>query len=540
MKRDDILPKGGYSALPKATLREAILKPAAKLVLMSLIDRLGENEVAWPSTATIAEDTGLSERGVEKCLERLTELGFISPAGKYYRHTKWEVISTQSTESKAHTVRLQSAQSAPSSIDTENSKAHTVRPQSAQSAPSERTEFGFKRTECGAIERPKELPQGTTEGTTEARAALRGSGNPSPSFGASLVTSDAGGIPTAANPKALDPQKTSDREPTQTANPKALDAQKTSEAQKTFDTQSATEQKPTSTPAAPTDYGRDDAWQEIEVSFINAEFEDDDFGEFDDAPVFIYAPSDQPAADRPETPAPPDVEPASQPATVVAPVAVADAAKQPATAGRAKSARQKPKPSKASDKLDDAERKKICESFESIEQYLLFGKTAVLTPDADQTPTQFNWRVNTVTPGEFTEAATNASAWTIPQLAGFFWFRVSICRKERGLEHSLPNWGRLLGEIRNLQQRIGGNWRAMKYISCLTHLFDLHCVMSGSIGEHFALNETMINNSIIRNRVEFYLQQSKDQQQAHFDQYAEKMIERKRRYPGRKKIEADE
>ena len=51
--------------------------PAAKLVLLAIADHQGERG-AWPSEATLARVTGMSERSVRRKVVELVELGELS------------------------------------------------------------------------------------------------------------------------------------------------------------------------------------------------------------------------------------------------------------------------------------------------------------------------------------------------------------------------------------------------------------------------------------------------------------------------------
>jgi len=53
------------------------LSPAARCLLRSLIDYLGESEVCWPSVATLASECGLSNRHVRRILRELELTGWI-------------------------------------------------------------------------------------------------------------------------------------------------------------------------------------------------------------------------------------------------------------------------------------------------------------------------------------------------------------------------------------------------------------------------------------------------------------------------------
>lgn len=68
-----------YARLPRPVLRAKTLTPAAKLVFQALHSYAwGEKEEAWPSIKRLASDTGLSDRGVQKALKQLEEVGLIT------------------------------------------------------------------------------------------------------------------------------------------------------------------------------------------------------------------------------------------------------------------------------------------------------------------------------------------------------------------------------------------------------------------------------------------------------------------------------
>ena len=50
----------------------------AKLVLLNLMERLGQNANAWPSQDTIGQDVDLARQTVNECLKELAGIGFIS------------------------------------------------------------------------------------------------------------------------------------------------------------------------------------------------------------------------------------------------------------------------------------------------------------------------------------------------------------------------------------------------------------------------------------------------------------------------------
>jgi predicted transcriptional regulator len=76
--RNDILKPGGYASVPHCVLESSMLEPSDKLVYQILLDHLGNNNIAWPSQATVARRMALSIRGVRRSVARLIEVGLIS------------------------------------------------------------------------------------------------------------------------------------------------------------------------------------------------------------------------------------------------------------------------------------------------------------------------------------------------------------------------------------------------------------------------------------------------------------------------------
>jgi hypothetical protein len=123
VKRDDLLPKGDYAALPLAVLAMRKLSPGAKLVYAALLRRLGDGRVeVWPGANTLQRETGLSRRGVQKALGRLLTGGLVSwrsrgsPDGtNLYEFTDWrrKCASAQNAPLLAHKMRGGSARNAP-------------------------------------------------------------------------------------------------------------------------------------------------------------------------------------------------------------------------------------------------------------------------------------------------------------------------------------------------------------------------------------------------------------------------------------------
>ncbi len=66
------------------------LRPAQKLVLLSLADRAGEDNTCWPSMERVRRDTGLDIKTVRACLAVLAEAGLLSrreSSGRGYVYT---------------------------------------------------------------------------------------------------------------------------------------------------------------------------------------------------------------------------------------------------------------------------------------------------------------------------------------------------------------------------------------------------------------------------------------------------------------------
>ena len=75
--KNSILKPGQYSSIPHSILSSKRLEPSDKLVYMAILDRLGKHTEAWPSQATLARETGLSERCVRYSVKRLMEVCLI-------------------------------------------------------------------------------------------------------------------------------------------------------------------------------------------------------------------------------------------------------------------------------------------------------------------------------------------------------------------------------------------------------------------------------------------------------------------------------
>ena len=76
-QKGDSRPPGQFLSLSGALLRCKDVTAAQKNILAALIDRLGKNDRAWPSMATLALDTGLAKSTVTTAVQQLEERGLL-------------------------------------------------------------------------------------------------------------------------------------------------------------------------------------------------------------------------------------------------------------------------------------------------------------------------------------------------------------------------------------------------------------------------------------------------------------------------------
>ena len=92
MRRDQLLISGQYDSIPRAIRRDTNLTPAEKMVMISLIDHLGANEITWPGASTIAEENGICRVTAARSLAKLAKDGYIRAVGKRISgQIEWEV-----------------------------------------------------------------------------------------------------------------------------------------------------------------------------------------------------------------------------------------------------------------------------------------------------------------------------------------------------------------------------------------------------------------------------------------------------------------
>lgn len=77
MKREELMHGLHYASLPDNVRASTLINGNDKQVLMSLLDRLGVNEICWPGYAKIGGDCGLSRSCVKASVKRLAAVGAI-------------------------------------------------------------------------------------------------------------------------------------------------------------------------------------------------------------------------------------------------------------------------------------------------------------------------------------------------------------------------------------------------------------------------------------------------------------------------------
>lgn len=83
------------------------IRPAQKLILLSLADRAGEDHCAFPSIQRLEYDTELNRKTIIEHLGKLNALGFIRDTGKRVGKTRqitvWQLVGVRGREAFNHT-----------------------------------------------------------------------------------------------------------------------------------------------------------------------------------------------------------------------------------------------------------------------------------------------------------------------------------------------------------------------------------------------------------------------------------------------------
>ena len=81
--------EGGYVCVPFWLLARPDIEAAHKLVYAAILNRLGNNEEAWPSQATIAKELGRCEDAIKDSIRILEQAGLLTirKVGAHNRYT---------------------------------------------------------------------------------------------------------------------------------------------------------------------------------------------------------------------------------------------------------------------------------------------------------------------------------------------------------------------------------------------------------------------------------------------------------------------
>lgn len=91
------------------------LEPASKLLLLSLADQSNDEGACWPSVATIAKRTGLSERSVRYHFDALEKAGHLTRHERAGR-SNWFTVHPRQADTPATVAPLQQLQPTPATV----------------------------------------------------------------------------------------------------------------------------------------------------------------------------------------------------------------------------------------------------------------------------------------------------------------------------------------------------------------------------------------------------------------------------------------
>lgn len=134
----------------------------------------------------------------------------------------------------------------------------------------------------------------------------------------------------------------------------------------------------------------------------------------------------------------------------------------------------------------------VCVSFDAMQRYILHGVQAVHDPAGEYPPSDINWRRFAKSEQDY-----GVKDWDVKAFMGFYWFQVCAWRNTRNLPLTLPSWGRLAGDIKNLQKTMT-NLQLYQLVMFTTYYFDLIRFMVGRAGLSLNLQEDSLSNSMIR------------------------------------------
>lgn len=69
--------QSGYAIIPRWLLYSTAVSPHAKLTYVTIQSHVNAHATAWPTRATIAEESGMSDSTVKRAIRELEDLGVI-------------------------------------------------------------------------------------------------------------------------------------------------------------------------------------------------------------------------------------------------------------------------------------------------------------------------------------------------------------------------------------------------------------------------------------------------------------------------------
>ncbi len=103
---------GPFYVIQRELVRDRHLRPSDKLVLVTIQDRVGNNDVAWPGLRTIADDCAIAPSTVQECIRRLVTAGRLEVVSGYgqRRSNAYRVIERPCSDPQRSGTDLRRAQ----------------------------------------------------------------------------------------------------------------------------------------------------------------------------------------------------------------------------------------------------------------------------------------------------------------------------------------------------------------------------------------------------------------------------------------------
>jgi hypothetical protein len=185
----------------------------------------------------------------------------------------------------------------------------------------------------------------------------------------------------------------------------------------------------------------------------------------------------------------------------------------------AKRARGESKP-KAKQGLNDEHRTWILTSADNLDVYLRFGQAAIGKTMAECVTSGLpSAGVDWLAFGQSSHEDCYSPQWKVNQFAAYYWHLVGRHREKMGIPLSLPQWGRLTGELKNLLATTT-HFNAYQHLYLLGNHFDLIQFQMGNFGQGKVLCESSINDQSIRQKVTLIITHGTQWLQAEYDRMA--------------------